>query len=146
MRVLAPRLAKGSLDEIEALSPFATLSFLLKGFGQKVVIADRANPTRPLAVLEITPTPDQSGANLWSALTDYVVASDHYWSFSDYANGFFNHVNRAYPSMTAYVDARNARQIAWLEGVGFTLAVELPHYGRKDLPFKLYRRNAHQDV
>ena len=138
MRWLDKYLAKGSLDEITTTSRFQPISVLLKDLTRKSVIADKACRDQPVAVLEISQ--GEQGATLWSALTDGVIASDKYWSMTDYANRFLDHVARAYPTISTHVDARNDRQIAWLERVGFTLAEDLPQYGRNDLPFKRYIR------
>jgi hypothetical protein len=135
MRVLALRLSSGSLDELAALTPFHPLTFLLKDFERKSVIVDRANPTQPVAVLDLAPLEDKEAAIFWSALTERLITSDDHCSFSVHAQEFLNHFNRLYPVISTLADARNVRHSAWLERIGFTLAEELPQYGRKELPF-----------
>jgi len=139
MRAMATRLARGSLHEIEALSRFQTVSFLLKDMDRKLVIVDKANPTKPVSVMDINPGAEGHAA-YWSALSDQIIASENYWSLSEYVNGFLNHLNQAYPIITTHVDARNERQIAWLERGGFTRTEELPKHGRNEIKFFVYSR------
>lgn len=143
MRYIAPRLTQASAEEIAAVSKFAPLSVLLQNMDRKGVIADRRNPTRPVAVLETTPVQGQPGhAAYWSALTDDLVTSDWFWTFTDHAQAIINHLQRLYPTLSTYVDARNVRQIGWLQSVGFEIVERIPQYGRKELPFLLLKRNA----
>ena len=146
MRWLATRLITGSLDEIDAVSRFQPLSVLLKDMDRKTVIVAKAKPNHPVMVFELNLNTEDQNAVFWSAMTEEAAASDHYWSFSEYAHGFLQHANSLYPSIVTYVDARNLKQIAWLERVGFILAEELPQYGRKELPFKIYIRRNNSDL
>lgn len=140
MKQMAHRLATGSKDEIEAVSRFQIVSVLLSNMEQKLVIADKANPAYAVATMEIIPSADKQEAAFWSALTDRIIASNNYYSMSEYALGFLNHVNSVYPVPNTMVDARNVRHIGWLERLGFTLKEELPQYGRKELKFYVYTR------
>jgi len=142
MQWLAPRLTFGSLDEIEALSKFQPVSVLLKDIERKRVMINPNNPTQPVAVFEVSPIPGQDGAAFWAALTDSVTASSWFWSFTHHAGSILNLLNRSHPSLSTYVDARNVQHIHWLERIGFNHVEDIPQYGRKELPFKLFSRTA----
>lgn len=143
MRYIAPRLTREAKDEIDALSKFQPVSVLLKDMSHKAVFIDAGNPNQPVALFEIHPTDTGNGYAFWSALTDSVAASSHFWSLTEYARTALNQLqSRLYPTLTTFVDARNVRQIGWLESVGFNHVEDVPQYGRKELPFKIYKRLA----
>jgi hypothetical protein len=142
-RYLAPRLTQASLAEIDALSKFAPLSVLLQNITRKGVITDRSSPTRPVAIFETTPIEGQRGsAAYWSAMTEDLIASEWFWTFTDHAKAIINQLQRLYPTLITYVDARNVRQIGWLESIGFNHVEDVPQYGRKEMKFTILNRVA----
>lgn len=141
MRWLAPRLTPASREEMAALSKFQTVSVLLQDITRKGVILDRVTPTRPLMVFDVIPShEDQEAATFWSAMSESIASAHSYWSFAEYSRSILNSLNGKYPVLTSYVDARNTQQMGWLERVGFVHVEDVPQYGRKQLPFRVYRR------
>jgi hypothetical protein len=140
VRWIAPRLALGSLNELDAITTFQPISVLFKDMGRKAVIVDKAKPTSPLMIFDVAPVVEKPMAIFWSALIDGLIGE----GASAYANGFLDHVNKSYPTILTHVDARNIRHIAFLEHVGFSRTEEIPHYGRKELKFYMYTRTGSQ--
>jgi len=141
MRYIASRLTTESLQEIDALSRFQPVSVLLQNMERKGVIVDRRKPDWPLAVFEIFGQPGKPAA-YWSALTETALRQDWYWGFNDHVNAILNGMQSQHPTLLTYVDARNVRQMNWLERTGFHHVEDIPQYGRLEMPFKLYRRGA----
>ena len=145
-RKLGHELAKGCYEEIVATTKFQPISVLLRDFHKKAVIVDSRKPSKAVAVLEVSPIPDRKAAALWIGLTEEIIASEWYWSFTAYASPALALLQADHHSLLTYVDVRNIRKSMWLERVGFKLVEELPQYGYKELPFKLYKRTKARNV
>ena len=138
LRYLAPRLTRGSLNEMDALSRFQPISVLLSEMDKKVVIADITSPDKPIAVLDVTVSPNGTDTYLWAARTEKGVQLD--WALTSYVSAVLNGFQVAHPTLVSPVDARNIEHIAWLKCVGFEHSEYLPQYGRKELPFVILKR------
>jgi len=145
-RKLGHGLAKGCYEEIIATTKFQPISVLLKDYQNKAVIADERKPSKAVAMIEVTPITARKSAAVWVGLTEEIISSEWFFSFTDYAHKVLEVLTGDKPALLTYVDARNIRKILWLERVGFKLVEELPQYGHKELPFKLYKRTKARNV
>jgi hypothetical protein len=147
VRNIAHHLTHGSLQELDALSRFQPVSVLLQDMDRKFIVCDRSTPYAPVAVFDVAPVPGQPGKGaMWCGLTDKIAHSEWLWSFSGHVRSILNMLQRDYPTISTYVDARNVQHKNWLEAVGFNHVETLPQYGRKEMKFHLLTRIAPSNV
>ena len=123
------------------------MTTLLQDFESKAVIVDSRHTTKPIAIFEkVKPIPGRKAGAIWVGLTDIIVASEWFWSFTSYADALVGHMQAETPALFTYVDARNLRHTLWLERIGFHLVETIPQFGPKEIPTKLYKRSKAKNV
>lgn len=130
---LAPRLRQADLDEIQAASGRCPREVLLQGLEVSEPAFVGADEWGTPIVMFGACTHEPGLAAVWLLSTDDLY--NHRISFLRQSRKGMDAVNRKWPVLFNYCDARNVVHINWLRGLGFTFIARHEHYGVERRPF-----------
>jgi len=140
IRKIASRLCPAALVEIEALSKYAPVSFLLQNLDRKRVILYWSKPDWPVAIIDTAPVKDWNEAHIWVGLTEKATDERNREAFNRYLRSLFDQLNGQHHQLLHHVAQSNFAQIRWLEQFGFIPFRRLSHYGDKQTEYVVMRR------
>lgn len=131
---LAPTLRQEDASEIQAATGLCAAEVLVEGVLQSKPCFTLVSPTtgRVAALLGVNPVEPEVG-RVWLLGSGEIVS--HSRQFLRNSRPITEELNRQYPVLFNYVDARNTVHIAWLKWCGFTFIRLIPEHGFERRPF-----------
>lgn len=130
-RLLASRLRKADLDEIEASGYCLPVEALELGVGSSLQPMTVVGDDRPIAMFGAVPEGQDIG-RIWLLGSDDIF--NVRFRFLRESKAWFKHVSSPFKVVTNYVDMRNSRHISWLRWLGVKFC-NIETRGPKGLPF-----------
>lgn len=129
---LEPHLRRADLDEIKAASGSDPLAALVSGLKTSEVSYAIVDEAQVLALGGVVRIGDHVGSP-WllgsEALPRYGI------QFLRMSRPWVRRLNRQYPVLTNFIDARNTVHLKWLEWLDFKMEQLIPEYGVERRPF-----------
>lgn len=132
--ILAPKMRKQDVEEVQAssgLEPLEALLFSMQ-FSDEVY-AIIAGDEEVIGLFGVTPTEDPIVGCPWLLASDRLPEVSK--EFIPQSLEWVNQINKKYPILRNYVDARNRIAIRWLGYLGFTFINLIEDYGKGRIPF-----------
>lgn len=139
---LAANLRPADVTEIAAsvgLTPEEAIraSVHYSSHGYVIVDADR----EPIAIFGASPSPVPGTGIMWMVGTDGIGRNAR--DIARNSRRYLDELNRVYPYLWNYVDARNEASLRWLKWTGCKIVGDDPCYGVEKRLFYAFGRTAH---